>query len=352
MTIKDFLDWWRSQLLELVPASWYGFWQRARTTITLRVGRDRAALVGPAGDTLADCPTPATNDPNPSTELKDYLMNLPTPPQRLRLILEPGQFLVHRFTMPRAAKGHLAEAVGYQLPKLTPFTVDQVLYACGIGADSSPDGPLPVWLVAIPRQRLVSALALIDQAPPPNPLPLSVAPEPGQALEVAWGIAESSRSTRRYLKFAWVAMLTLWVGALSLHLYKRHDALDQLDQMLSGLRTEAAKVSQLRQRLDDSVQRLEWLGERKRLTASTLVLLDSLAQLLDDQTWLQRLDFDGKDLTLTGISSAPSALVETLETSSSFEGVRFDAFTQDRRNEGNRFNLSAKVEQPASAGGS
>jgi general secretion pathway protein L len=122
--------------------------------------------------------------------------------------------------------------------------------------------------------------------------------------------------------------------------------------MLSGLRTEAAKVSQLRQRLDDSVQRLEWLGERKRLTASTLVLLDSLAQLLDDQTWLQRLDFDGKDLTLTGISSAPSALVETLETSSSFEGVRFDAFTQDRRNEGNRFNLSAKVEQPASAGGS
>jgi len=352
MKIREFLTWWGTHLGELVPPSWYRLWQRARTTITLRVGRDKVTLIGPTGEIVAACAIPAADHPDAPMVLKDFVAGLPDPPQRLRVVMETGQFLVHHFAMPRAAKGHLAEAVGYQLPKLTPFNLDQVLYACGTDADPTATGPLPVWLVAIPRQRLIGVLTLIGQDPPENPLTLGAPPDTDEPLELAWSIAEPSRSARRNLKLAWIGMLALWLGALGLHLHNRHNVLDQLDEVLSDLRPEAAEVGVLRQRLTDSVEQLEWLGERKRLTASSLVLLDSLTQLLDDQTSLQRLDFDGTNLTLTGVSAAPSSLVETLETSSSFEGVRFDAFTRDRRNDANRFNLSAKVEQPASAGGS
>mgnify|MGYP001826727079 FL=1 len=352
MKITEFLTWWGNQLGELVPSSWYGLWQRARTTITLRVNRDKVTLIGPTGEVAAEYATPAADHSDASPVLNDFVASLPDPPQRLRLVLEAGLFLVHHFTMPRAAKGHLAEAVGYQLPKLTPFNLDQVVYACGTDADATATGPLPVWLVAIPRQRLIGVLSLIGQAPPENPLPLGAPPDPDEPLELAWSIAEPSRSARRNLKLAWIGMLALWFGALGLHLYNRHNVLNQLDQVLSDLRPEAAEVGLLRQRLTDSTEQLEWLSERKQSTASSLVLLDSLTQLLDDETSLQRLDFDGTNLTLTGVSAAPSSLVETLENSSSFEGVRFDAFTRDRRNDANRFNLSAKVEQPASAGGS
>ena len=43
-------------------------------------------------------------------------------------------------------QAHLSEAVRYQLPQLTPFAADQLLYACGESADSPADGPLSVRL--------------------------------------------------------------------------------------------------------------------------------------------------------------------------------------------------------------
>jgi len=347
MITGDFFAWWGSQLSDLVPESLSRSLQRARTTVTLRIEGEIATFCGPGDANTVSCELPTTDQTEQPAALREFLGALPSAPQRLRVILEPDQFLVRHFSLPRAARPHLAEAVGYQLPKLTPFTTDRVLYACGTMPDSPSNGPLSVWLMTTPKDRIVQALTLIGQTAPQNPMRLDTPPEAGKPLELAWRVTEPRKSPRRRLRLAWIGMLALWIGAMGLHVFKRLEVHEQLTQTLAKVREEASEVTELRERLLDSRSQIDWLAEHKRSTPSAIVFLDSLAQLLDDQTWLQRLDFDGRSLRLTGISQSPSALVETLETSSSFEDVRFDAFSRDRRTQADRFNLSAKVEPPA-----
>jgi hypothetical protein len=116
----------------------------------------------------------------------EFMARLPGRPQRIALVLGPEEYLLRRTTLPRAARDNLAEAVGYQLPQLTPFSASQLIYACGEAADSPSEGPLSVWLVAVPRQRVSRALALIGQTPPEGYLPLRDSPSPGAPVELAW----------------------------------------------------------------------------------------------------------------------------------------------------------------------
>jgi hypothetical protein len=47
---------------------------------------------------------------------------------------------------------------------------------------------------------------------------------------------------------------------------------------------------------------------------------------------------------MQGVSSAPAALIETLEDTALLRGVQFDAaITQAGRGEGSRFNISART---------
>jgi general secretion pathway protein L len=349
--LAEFLRWWADQLGELIPASLRRRWQGRRNTVTVHLAGDSASFDGPAGTSSGVHDLPVEGRSAESPVLADFLDALPGPPERLRLVLEPDQYLRRDLSMPRAARPHLAEAVGYQLPKLTPFTTDQALYACGENADGATDGPLSAWLVVVPKAKISRALSLIAQNPPANPLRVERPPQPGERLELSWRIAESGSSSSSLMRIAWLGLIAVWGGALALHLYNRHDASQQLEQTLDGLRNEAAQVSALRDRVNITAARLDWLSQRKRAAQSTIALLDSLAQQLDDDTWLQRLQFDGKEVTLMGISSTPSVLVETLESSSAFEGVRIGAFTRDRRNNADRFNLTASIESPPAGAG-
>ena len=157
----------------------------------------------------------------------------------------------------------------------------------------------------------------------------------------------------RRMRVAWLVLVGLWLGVLALHTYKQHQTQQELDKTLDGLRTRALEVSQLRDRLASTEAQARHLTELKASTPSPLLLLNALTQELDDQTWLQGLELRGEQVTLRGISSAPATLIETLEGTTLLKEVRFDAaITRDGRGQGDRFNISAKLEPPAEEGGS
>ena len=103
--------------------------------------------------------------------------------------------------------------------------------------------------------------------------------------------------------------------------------------------------------LDDVAAQSAWLHDRKQTTVSSLVVLDALAQMLDDRSWLQRFALDGDEVNLMVASASPSELIETLEASPIFSNVRFDSLTRDNRNATDRFNIQAKVGPPAQEDG-
>ena len=205
----------------------------------------------------------------------------------------------------------------------------------------------------MPRQRVARALALIDQAPPDGYLALRQPPAAGEDVELTWRLPEASSFSQHRVRLAWLGLLGLWLGVLGLHLYHQQQAQTRLDEALDELRARAHEVGNLRDRLAVAKAQADRLTALKQSAHSPLVLLDALTEQLDDQTWLQGFDLRGGGLTLRGITTSPATLIETLEASAMLQDVRFDAaITRDRRSQGDRFNINAKLESPAPEGSS
>jgi general secretion pathway protein L len=352
VTIREFLYWWRNQLLELMPATLRRSWQGAKTTLILGIDGSTVTLRSPSLDTRTSCDLPNDTQTIRPASVDKFLSRLPRP-ERLLLQLAPNEYLLRRLTLPRAAQANLAEAVGYQLPQLTPFTASQLVYACGETGDSPPDGPISVWLVAVPRQRIERALALIDQTPPDGYLPLRQPPQPGEPLELSWRLQGASSHSQQRMRLAWLGLVVLGCGVLGLHLYHQHQAQTELDKILDELRVRVPRVGELRDRLTAAEAQAAKLARLRQSTPSALTVLEVLSEQLDDQTWLQGFDLRDGRLTLRGISESPATLIETLEDTEVLRDVRFgSAITRDGRSEGDRFNLSARVEPAVREGGS
>jgi general secretion pathway protein L len=352
MTAAEFIYWWRTQLSELVPAALRGSWQNGKTTVALDIQGDHVHLSTSSSQSRTSFELSDNDEHSSGQEAADFMSNLRGAPQRIRISLAPGEYLLRQLTLPRAAKAHLAEAVGYQLPQLTPFRADQVFYACGETKDSPPDGAISVWLVTMPRKRIERALAAINQVSPQGPLPIKTPPDPEQPLVASWPVTDAGPQPRGQLRLAWFGLIALWIAVLGMHFHNRQQLQEEFDQKRDELRLRAKEVAQLRDRLDGAKSQATWILQRREDAISPLMLIDSLTQQLDDQTWLEGLELRGQRVTLRGVSSSPAALLEALEASSLLQNVRFEAaITRDGRSQGDRFNISAQIEGPTQEGG-
>ncbi len=340
MTVGDFFLWWGRHLGGLLP-EWLGFnWGPGDTQTTLAIDGDTVSIGAGTGT------TPAIFDL--SAGASGAAAELAAAPQGVRLKLAPTEFLVRRLTLPIAARNSLREAVGYQLPKLIPFSTEQVFFTCGLTEDSPPAGPLSVWLVAVPRRKVNQALALIEQEAPEDPISLKSPPALGEPLVFSWRVANRSSSATRRQRLLWLGVLGVWAVACGAHWYNKQAARDELTTTVAGLREQALQVGMLRENLVRTKTQLDWLNEKKQDMVSSLELLDLLTNQLEDDTWISSLELQGDKLSLQGVSPTPASLIEKLQDAALLHEVRFEsAITQDARSTGSRFSISAKVRRPA-----
>ena len=353
MPLREFFDWWRSQLGELIPSSWRGRGQQRRNRLTLTLSAGKVTITDAAGREIGEydlaTPEPLTVPDGVATAIRSMRGQL----RQVDVVLPQRDYLLRTLTMPAAARTNLHEAVGYQLGKLTPFTSSQLLYACGTTAETVAEGLVPVWLAAVPRQSLQRAMAIIGQEAPTGPLPLSTPPRAEAELHFTWHTATQSRYARTGLRLAFVGMLLSWAAALGLHLHNLDQARESLSDELDALRVQAAEVQRLRDQVSQHTVSAEKLTSLRHRYVSPLVVLGTLTEQLDDRTWLQNLELDGNELTLRGTSSAAATLIETLEASDLLHQVEFNAaITRNAGEDGDRFNLTARLSSaPAEGGG-
>jgi general secretion pathway protein L len=339
----EFLQWWGQQLRDCLPDALRRLWHSGQSTLLAEFREGQLLIRPPSTESSITVPIKAIDGGELPPSVTDALADL-EPPERIDLTLPPGQFLIRDLTLPHAARPHLAETVGYQLSKVTPFSGDDAFFACGVKEEGNGNTPLKAWVVAIPKMPITAAMKLFGQAPPANPVRLQQPPEAGQSITVALTITRANDTQPSRWRLAWVGLLLAWLVAGGLHVYQRFDERAQLEAMLLELRTEAAEVVALRDRIDQATAQMSRLDDAKHNNPSSLVMLDELTTLLDDNTWLQRLDFDGEDLTLAGNASAPAALIEALEGSPTFDRVRFESLSRDERTATDRFRIRAHLE--------
>ncbi|MCB1773542.1 MAG: PilN domain-containing protein [Gammaproteobacteria bacterium] len=351
MPLQEFFDWWRTQLGELIPASWRGRGQHRRNRLTLTLGTGKVTVADAGGRELGQFDLAPQQLPTVPDSVTSAIRNMRGTLRQVDVVVPHREYLLRTLTLPAAARANLHEAIGYQLGKLTPFNSSQLLYACGTTGEAVADGMVGAWLAAVPRQSLQRAMAVIGQEIPAGPLPLAAPPPAEGDLRFTWHTAPQGRYARSGVRVAFVGMLLLWAAALGLHLRNIEQARDQLTEELDALRLQAAEVQRLRDRVSQHTVSAEKLTRLRQRYVSPLVVLDTLTEQLDDRTWLQNLELDGDELTLRGTSSAAATLIETLEASDLLHHVEFTAaITRNAGEDGDRFNLTARLSSTPAEG--
>ncbi|MEQ9606047.1 MAG: PilN domain-containing protein [Kiloniellaceae bacterium] len=336
-TLGDFFAWWFGELAALVP----GF---LRDRLSSGSAARLLIEIAPGGRQLYRLRGRKAHPLEPGEA--QSLTKAPAV-----LALPRGDIVSRPTQLPLAAEENLREVVGFEMDRLTPFSRDDVYYACRLTGRDLKAKRLTVEVLLAPRLKvdtLVSGLksegflvGAVDVASVEAGRPLGVNLLPEAALPAP---SKIGRAVSAVLTAAALVLLFL---ALEIPLDRRADYAAALNEQV---KTERARVAVL-QRLQDEIAALRShntsLDGLKREGALVLPLLDQVTRLLPDDVWLNQLSLNEDRLDLAGFSPNSSALVTTFEQASRFTGTVFRApVTQDPRLGLERFSLSLRVVEP------
>lgn len=350
------LSWWSRALAAWLPMRW-----RA----ALGLGRDRLLLsqeagtaddalqvrlqtgdvdgetirdVGrlPAGDTLG-----IDTDPL-ATVLSPSIVDLPR-----WLVMPAASGLRRRLTLPAAAAERLRDVVSFEIDRQTPFTAETAAFDARVLGRRASDGQLDVELIAVPlvaMQPRMEALGGIQS----TLAGVDLADNQGVPL----GVNLMPPAMRRHradpwTRWNWIIGLVA-VLALALALWQtldnRRTAADRFETEVSAQSAKARVAAQRRQMLVDTVEGQAYLDQLRRGRPSAIEVLDELTRRLPDSTYMEKVAIENDKLTLIGLSSEASSLVQRLEGSKLWHAPALTGALQpDPRSGRDRFTLTADL---------
>lgn len=344
--MREFFDWWITQLKALLPDGLKSRLRQELCLLYLDVQRDRvraSASYQNKAYSFGEVDNAEAGEEHPG--LRRFVNELPRRPDRILVRIGQGRYLSREVELPLAAEDNLAEAIGFQLEQLTPFSADQVLCFSGVSERLTAQNKLRAWLTVTPAEQVDRVLQLLG-GPPPTPVHMPRKPPPKDAsLEIAFRpFGQSDGGSFRGALLMGVLLVLLFAAVFSLHIINRVQTRDHLQQVLADARIEAAEASRLQEGIETQRDQALQLAQIHAESPQIIPLWDDLSQRLDDDTWLQRIDLRDRKLTMQGISADASRLIEQLEDSPFLNEVRFGAsVTRDRSSDKERFNITAQL---------
>jgi general secretion pathway protein L len=243
---------------------------------------------------------------------------------------------------PAATRENLGRVIGFEMDRLTPFTLDQVWYDFRVTGEAAGSAELIVDLVVLPRQRVAPWLAVLAAA---GIRPAKV--DMAGLWPRANLLPQAQRPTRsRRENTLNGALLGVLVGllavALVFPLWQKRRVVVDLNERVASEKRQADVVMSIRERLDQSEELLRFAPDRRQANPPVLDTLNLLTRLLPDHTWVQQLEFRNDVVELRGTSQQATALLQLLEGSNGFTQVGFRSPVLQNQGQEN-FHLAAKV---------
>lgn len=243
---------------------------------------------------------------------------------RVRLALGRDEALLRRVAMPAATEENLAQVLGFEMDRLTPFRAEDVYFDHRVVGRDAAAGTLAA-LVAVSRRDLVdgkvAALRTLglsvqavnvreDNAASGTPLDLLPSEQRGEK--------ESSRE--RYLRYGLLALvLALLAAVLVWPLWRKREAVIALQPQVVKASNEAQATDTLAKELDKQVGDYNFLLGKKHGALPAFAYIEDVSRLLPDSTWVQQFDYKAvgkvREVQITGETPSSSKLIELLEQS-------------------------------------
>lgn len=249
--------------------------------------------------------------------------------------LPDGMMLRREVLLPLAAERDIAQVLGYEMDRLTPFTKDEIYWGYS-GLRREP----PRWLrldlmmaLRAPLEQLLAGLAALQL-------------QPAYLESGAGRIALSPVKARpgRALNAALYALSAVLLGAcVAIPVIRQQHALGAAQARLAALGPAAHEAVSLRQRLSIAASGQEAIASAEQ-HGDTLQILAVLTGALPDNTYLTDFALKSGELTIDGESGDAARLIAVLSAAPGFLDPRFVApVTRAADGQADLFSIRATV---------
>jgi len=344
---QTFLTWWNHALYRGVPKPLRKWIQIKQPHVILHIASaDEVDVIWQQANTQSIRGHFSLNDAL-KVDLNYFIpKKFSNKPYYVDLRLAKKQVLCLQKSYPESLKANLAQAIRYQIDRLTPFKADEVYFDVKLNYHNRKNKTILSDIFIAPRQRIdalitqlhekgihqLDAISVVDTA---SPVSLTLDGMPNRHLH-----PKVSRKPWYFMLFA------LWMTVLVPIIYQ-HFLLLQLDIEIANLRESAAEQLAIRDKLYEAEQALDFLKEKHSSVPMYLDIVEILSKTIPNDTWLKRLDIKGKTLKIRGESEKALALIDLLEESTAFSNVRFNSpVALNKKNKRDKFYIQATLAIP------
>jgi general secretion pathway protein L len=341
---QAFFAWWTAELAICVPPPLRGALARPGQIIELVVADGAARFTRRRGgqvQELAKIGLARNEEAQARRALNQLRAHIRPKRSRIQVGIAPEQVLRRTIGLPVSVVENLREVLELELDRHTPFRPAEVYFGHRIAGFEDDGKRVLVELAVVPR-RLADRVLAIARALGFKPERLGIAGEDG--IDFMRGEQEGDAETPGQSRAARLGLgvglaLLLLLPLLALKLTERRE-----QARVAELREQAASTDTLRKEVEILLKRNRELPLRKQTGPSLMAVLDELATILPDGTWVAELRLEGSKLMLVGYSASASALIAVIEESDLFSGADFASpVMPDPALRAERFHLTATV---------
>ena len=264
----------------------------------------------------------------------------------VELRLRPDQVLRRTLALPAASRDFLAPIIEHKLERLTPWRPDRVLYGYQI-LDGTETGAVTVALTATSKDLVAAPLKALGEI---GLVPTAIGAEDGPLtsplrVNLFKGAPKAARvdSRRMVSRVALMTFAILGLSYLASSLWSA-GAADALDQ--AGVRLMKARRLLKTASMGAVGERERVLLEAKQPQRAIVVLIDKLAAVIPQDTYLKELAVTPDKIRIVGLSGNSPALVGELE-GVGLLNVRFTSAVTREKDRRDSFEITADRVAPA-----
>ena len=353
--LPAFFAWWRDQLLACLPARWRDLLSERSESLLLDLHDEEIVVWRERGDAMSeyarirrDLPPEAQ-----SAEFQRLRTAIGDPAVRTVFCIPADRVLTRVLNLPSAAEDNLRQVLSFEMDRQTPFKADQIYFDSRVLGHDASGRNVQVELVLIPRGRLDQELNALPSGAADLDGVDSWRALPGAGRRHTNLLPPEKRAQRRNLRTPLnlalaAAVLILLVLNMDESLANRAAAVESMRAEVSQANTAAKQVAALKKSLADSIGGANFLTDRKRNGALTVALINDISQRLPQDTYLERLQIENKQVQLQGQAQEAAKLIALLGASPCLGNPGFQGQVQpDPRTGKERFQINADLKQCA-----
>ncbi|MGN6520636.1 MAG: PilN domain-containing protein [Dokdonella sp.] len=351
--LPGFFAWWGRELLACLPARWRAVLSERSESLLLAVEGDELVVRREKGDSLSEYARIRRDLPaeEQEAEFRRLRAAIEDPQVRTVFCIPASRVLTRVLSLPAAATENLRQVLSFEMDRQTPFKADQVYFDSRVLGHDASGRNVQVELVLIPRAQLDQELAALPAAAAELDAVDSWNTAAGVGRRGTNLLPPERRTRRRDMRLPLnlglaVLALVLLVVNMDESLANRAAALEAMQGEVDKAGNEAKQVAALRKTLADSISGANFLTDKKRKGPLTVALLDDLTRRLPEDTYLERLQIENKQVQLQGQANEAAKLIALLGASPCLGNPGFQGQVQpDARTGKERFQITADLKE-------